>query len=410
MKIAMLHPTLTLQGGAERQLLVLARELQQAGHDIEIFTYAISDDCFSELTKKLTINLIQPPFIQNTPLTKRTYSTRLAGRFRGYTVDLPSMVYMGRKIPQGFDLINSHNSPTQWAAFFAKKRLKAPIVWTCNEPPVWYFEPKQKKGLGNINRPLYTGLDKIVINYIDKIVANSLADSCRIQNAYGKPSEIVYPGITADLLYKASGNRIRIKYGLENSFILLQVANMARDKHQSDSITALYYLSKKHDNVKLILVGRGLKNDLIALARHLGVEQKVLFLQDFSDEELAEIYAVCNVFLFPAEITWGLTVIEAMAAAKPVVVSVKAGISEIIQNGVNGFLFEEPNAKKMVEIVEQLMADSDLCLKIGSNAREYTKGKLSWKMYAKHMENIFKKTIDINKKNSTRTQTHLHPQ
>jgi glycosyltransferase involved in cell wall biosynthesis len=394
----MLHPSLTWRGGAERQLLILAKELQQAGHNIEIFTCAINDNCFPQLTKGLIINLIQPPLIQTTPPKKRTLSTRLAGRFRGYTIDLPSMIYLGKNIPPNFDLINNHNSPTQWAAFFAKRKLKTPIVWTCNEPPFWYTDPKQKKGLGNINRPLYNGFDKKTINYIDTIVSNSLADSYRIQNAYGRTSEVIYPGITTDLLYNASGKKIRSKYNLENNFLLLQVANIAQDKHQSDSITTLHYLSQKHPNTKLILVGQGPKDDLITLSKHLNVEKQVLFLQNCTDEDLAEIYAACDVFLFPAEITWGLAVIEAMAASKPVVVSLKAGVSEIIQNGTTGFLFDTPNAKNMTTVVEQLIADPDLCRQIGSNAYTYTKGKLTWKQYAKHMQTIFEKTLTSTKK------------
>lgn len=398
MRIAMLHPSLTWRGGAERQLLILARELQQAGHHIEIFTCAINNNCFPQLTKELTINLIQPPLIQTTPPTKRTLTTRLTGRFRGYTTDLPSMTYLGKNIPPNFDLINNHNSPTQWAAFFAKKKLKAPIVWTCNEPPFWYSDPKQKKGLGNINRPLYNGFDKLTINYIDTIISNSQADSHRIKNAYNRTSKVIYPGITTDLLYTASGTKIRSKYELENNFILLQVSNIAQDKHQSDSITTLHYLSQKHPNIKLILVGHGPKDNLIALSKRLNVDKQILFLQNCSDEELAEIYAACDVFLFPAEITWGLAVIEAMAASKPVVVSLKAGVSEIIQNGTTGFLFDAPNAKNMTKVVEQLIANPELCRQIGSNAYQYTKGKLSWKQYSKHTETVFEKTLTHNKK------------
>ncbi len=396
----MLHPTLTWRGGAERQLLILAKELQQTGHTVEIFTCAINNTCFPELTRELTIHQIQPPLIQITPPQKRTFSTRLAGRFRGYTVDLPAMAYLGKKIPPNFDLINNHNSPTQWAAFFAKSKLKIPIVWTCNEPPFWYSNPKQKTGLGNINRPLYSGFDKTTVNYIDMIVSNSLAGNYRIQNAYNRTSEVIYPGITTDLLHAASGQSIRSKYGLENTFILLQVANIAQDKRQSDSITALHYITQKHINIKLIIVGHGPKDELITQSRRLNVEEKVLFLQNCTDEELAEVYAACDVFLFPAEITWGLAVIEAMAASKPVIVSVKAGVSEIIQNGINGFVFNSPNAKNMAQIVEQLIADPNLCHKIGSNAYQYTKGKLSWKTYSKHMETIFEKTLLVNNKKS----------
>ena len=400
MRIAMLHPSLTWHGGAEKQILTLATEMQRVGHEVEIFTCGLNEGFFPELVKQLTINVVQVPTIQTTQIVnqKRTFASRLAGRFRGYTTDLPSMVYLGKKIPRGFDLINNHNAPTQWAAFFAKRKLNTPIVWNCNEPPFWYSDPKQKMGLGKINLPLYEGFDKFAVDYIDNIVANSSADSRRIEKAYGRSSMIVRPGITTDLLHRAQGKKARFKYGLENDFVLLQVGNIARDKRQSDSITALYYLSKKQPNVKLILVGQGQRDELIALNKKLGVEKKVLFLQNCSDSELADLYAACDVFVFPAQITWGLVIIEAMAASKPVVVSRKAGISEIIQNGVNGFVFDQPNGENMAAQVERLMADPELRQKIGSNAYRYTNENLSWKTYAKNMETVFKKAVASFKK------------
>ena len=51
MKIAMLHPSLTWRGGAERQILILAAQLQQKGHEVEIFTCALNDSCYPELVK-----------------------------------------------------------------------------------------------------------------------------------------------------------------------------------------------------------------------------------------------------------------------------------------------------------------------------------------------------------------------
>ena len=391
----MLHPSLAWRGGAERQILILAAELQQKGHDVEIFTCAQNEKCFSELANKLKINVIKVPFIQISPssIQKRTFGTRLAGRFSGYAAELPSMVYLAKKIPKGFDVINNHNAPTEWAAFFAKRKLGAPIVWNCNEPPFWYSDPKKRSGLGKINLPLYELFDRTTVEYIDTIVSNSSSDSFRIQKAYGRSSKIVRPGITLDLFLKASGKEVRAKYGLEKDFVLLQVANIARDKKQADSIMALYYLVKKFYNLKLVLVGQGPRGELIDLCKRLGVEDKVVFLQDCSDEELANIYAACDVFVFPAEITWGLAVIEAMANAKPVVVSKKAGVSEILRHAENGFIFDEPNPQNMASLIENLIVNPGLGRRIGINAYEYVKDNLTWEVYAQKMEVIFKKTI-----------------
>ena len=144
----------------------------------------------------------------------------------------------------------------------------------------------------------------------------------------------------------------------------------------------------------MVFDGEGSTEELVALSRKLGVENNVLFLHSCSDMELAQVYAACDVFVFPAQITWGLAVIEAMAASKPVVVSRKSGVSEIIQSGQNGILIDEPNAENMAVEVEKLIADTELRERIGVNAYKFTVENLSWKIYAKNMETVFQQTID----------------
>jgi glycosyltransferase involved in cell wall biosynthesis len=125
----------------------------------------------------------------------------------------------------------------------------------------------------------------------------------------------------------------------------------------------------------------------------LGVENKVLFIHTTDDEELAKVYAACDVFLFPAQITWGLAVIEAMATARPVIVSERCGVSEVIQNSVNGFVVDHAKPEEMAKKVELLMSDSNLRRKLGENAYEYVRNNLSWEKYAKTMEKIFEQTV-----------------
>ena len=395
MKVALLHPSLTWRGGAERQVLNLAVELQRAGNEVEIFTTAINNRCYPEHLRQLTINIVQAPKLLITRNSqKRTLSSRLSGRFRSYTDDLPAMLYLGKKIPKGFDVINNHNFPTEWAAFFAKRKLNAPIVWMCNEPPFWFSDPSKRRGLGKINLPLFNGLDKVAVDYIDEIVVLSSIAARRVEDAYGRTSKIVRSGLNTELLHRASGKELRSKYGLKSSFVLLQVGNIARDKRQKDSLMALYYLSKKYDNVKLVFDGEGSTDELTTLSRRLGVEKKVLFLHSCSDDELAQVYAACDVFVFPAQITWGLAVIEAMASSKPVIVSRKSGASEIIQDGENGIVIDEPNAENMAAKVEKLISDPELQKTIGSNAYSYTVQNLSWKIYAKNMVAVFEQTIN----------------
>src|SRR4030067_3180976 len=74
MKSAMVHTPLWGRGGAERQLLNLAIELQKLGNDVDIFTPTVNEEtCYPELLKQVNINIIPHnrfvPFRRSTDLT-----------------------------------------------------------------------------------------------------------------------------------------------------------------------------------------------------------------------------------------------------------------------------------------------------------------------------------------------------
>lgn len=119
----------------------------------------------------------------------------------------------------------------------------------------------------------------------------------------------------------------------------------------------------------------------------------MLFLYSKGDEELVKVYASCDAFVFPAPITWGLAVIEAMASSKPVIVSNACGASEIIEDNVNGMIFEHAKPLQIAKKVELLINDPQLGRNIGRKAFEFVETNLSWKNYAKAMESIFQETI-----------------
>ena len=404
MKIALVHTSLWGRGGAERQVLNLAIELQKLGNEVEIFTPEVNEKtCYPELLKQVTINVV--PHNRFVPFNRGNSSIssfdELASNSQNqlqriivhqfYTSGIPAMLSLGRIIPKGFDIINNHNPPTEWAAFSAKRRLKVPVVWMCNEPPSWFVS--KKTGLRKkISWPLFEVWDKISVDYIDKIVVLSHVAEGMVRNAYNKPSAVVRTGVDFEKFKNASGGEIRKKYGFEKSFVLLHVANLA-PKRQADSIKALSYLSKNHSNVKLILDGAGPQEDLKKLAEKLGVKDKVLFLRSKCDRDLVKVYASCDVFIFPQQITWGLAVVEAMASEKPVIVSKGCGVAEIIEDNVNGMLVDNGKPLELAKKVESLIADPALRMRIGKNALNYVKENLSWNKYALQMQKVFERTI-----------------
>jgi glycosyltransferase involved in cell wall biosynthesis len=422
MKIAMAHPSLWGRGGAERQLLRLAIELQKIGHEVEIFTDAVSEKCYPNLLRNLTVNVIPHPLwrlhrglarhatssmIRQEPPEKKDVShlQKLMKKLiwqQYYTNELPLMLNLGRGIPKGFDVINNHNFPSEWAAFIAKKNLKVPIVWMCNGPPSWFLSTNPSNSLSKLYWPLFELFDKAAVNYIDKIVVLSHISAKEVRKAYNRSAYVVRSGVDVDFFHKASGESFRKAYGLENSFVLLQVGNIGRIRRNIDSVKILNCLSRSYDNVKLIFDGYGSPeqiNLLTTLAKKLGIKDKMLFLHTESDGELAKVYAACDVFVYPSQITWSLAVTEAMAAAKPVIVPKKCGVSEIVQSGVNGIVVDHVRPEEIAKQVELLMNNPKLRKKLGENAYEYVKNNLSWEKYAKNMESVFEQTISDFKRN-----------
>jgi len=390
MRIAMVHTPLAGRGGGERQILRLAIELQKQGHRVEIFTNAVDEErCYPNLLKKVTINVVPHPFVRFGHFYVRVAKKRA----NLYDTVFPRMLNIGRSIPKGFDIINNHNFPTEWAAFLAKKRLKIPVVWMCNEPPFWFFHPEQRRGSLKSSWPLFEIFDKIAVAYIDEIAVLSHFAEGLVKRIYNRASKVVRSGVDVEFFHNTSGQEIRKRYNLENDFVLLHVGGLAYYRRQVDSLMALFYLSRKYDNIKLMLEGAGPKEPLMDLSKRLGIEDKVIFSFTNDDTELAKIYAACDAFVFPAELAWGLAVIEAMAAGKAVIVSKKSGASEIIQNNVNGVIVDHAKPEQIAEQLLVLMNDAKLRRKLGQNAYEYVKRNLSWEKYAENMEIIFQQTI-----------------
>jgi glycosyltransferase involved in cell wall biosynthesis len=417
MKIALIHTPFWRRAGGERQILRLAIELQRLGHDPEIFTNAVNPDSYPEFFDKVKINVVPHPLtgrlprsvapqiavtrISDTPTGElkhqstpgiRRWVSNLVGR-QYYTSELPAMFQLGRKVPEGFDVINNHNFPTEWAAYFAKSRLKAPVVWMCNEPPYWFFVPEHRKGLLKINWPLFELLDKISVSYIDQIMVLSHVSERYVKQAYGRGSRIVRTGVDAELFHNVSGINLRRKYGLENAFVMLFVGG-SRYAFRKDLVKALQILAKKYDHIRLIIDTSREKDVLAKLSEDLGVRDKLLLLHSRTDAELAEVYAACDVFVYPSAASpWGLVVTEAMAAGKSVIVSKQVGTSEIISNNENGIIIETATPQEIATQVASLIENPKLRKKLGENAYLYVRDNLSWRNYAERVLRVFEETL-----------------
>lgn len=383
MNIAMLHTPIIRRGGGIRQLLMLARGLSGKGHKVKIYTPQVSpDDTFTDLLAGLDIEEVNrplPPELESGPL-----------RYYG---DLVRMKAMGLSVSAGFDIINPHNFPTEWAARFAKARHSAPVVWMCNEPPYFFGDVMRPEGAQYILEwPLFAIWDcRAVAESVDKIVALSDNAASLVERAYGLQAEVVRSGTDAPIRDTDKAQARRATGAADDDFICVQVGFVTPHKRMETTLRAIAGIRDKR--VRAVFVGEGAIDKYRKLAAELNISDRALFTGSIPDESLAQHIAAADVFLYPAGQTWGLAAAEAMAAGLPVIASLGNGFSEIIEPGVTGYTFEPGDISALGAHIEYLFHNQPLCRKMGEQAKQYVKDNLSWRRYVDRMEDIFEETI-----------------
>ncbi|MBW1855199.1 MAG: glycosyltransferase family 4 protein [Deltaproteobacteria bacterium] len=172
----------------------------------------------------------------------------------------------------------------------------------------------------------------------------------------------------------------------ENSEIkLLFVGRIARNRRLETLVQALKDIDKA---VLLTIVGseektssvsrRGYLEELIALAKKLGVEDRVRFVGPRFDDELVKCYCLADIFVYPSRYeSFGQPLLEAAAAGLPII-STPVGVArDIVKNGKTGYLIEYNNPTMLAERVTTL-SDEYTRNNCSRAIRELVKNNYAW--------------------------------
>lgn len=138
---------------------------------------------------------------------------------------------------------------------------------------------------------------------------------------------------------------------------ILMMAVLEARKRQAEFITGFAAVTKRGDDVRLLIAGDGPEHDRLAvLIETLGVSDRVKLLGHRSDpERLVGFADVCAL----ASLREGLprTIVQSLAGGKPAVVSPLRGIEEIIESGVNGIVVRRTDAESVAREAVSLLRD-----------------------------------------------------
>ena len=150
------------------------------------------------------------------------------------------------------------------------------------------------------------------------------------------------------------------------TFALLLIGNDWRNKGLQILIEALYEC--RDLPIQLLVVGKDDAKPFEAAIHKLGLLDRVTFLAPSKD--VMKFYAAADAYAGASlEDAYSLPVIEAMASGLPVIVSINAGVSELINDGLNGLLLRDPTSVlEIAGLIRRLVNDRSLREKLAGNA------------------------------------------
>ena len=318
---------ITYQGGlagSTNSIAYLAKGLAEKGHEVFV-------GCRQDM---LIWDLLEGSKAQRIPMTfKSKFDTENWRQIRD-TVK-----------KHRIQVINAQSSYDRYTAIFSKLRynLKVEIVHTRRQNPLsaggWlqkWFYVKNTAGIVVISEGLKT------------IFA---------EKGYPKNHlKVIHNGIPAERLTQWNEEtvekfrkQLKIKAGEK------VIGCVSRFKEQPQIIEAVAQLNDP--NIKLVFAGIE-QNQLEPYVEQFGLKNEVICLGDVSGKEVLNLYRLFDINILASTMDgFGLVLIEAMAMKCPVIATNFGGIADVVQNGYNGFLFENGNITELSSKIKELLTN-----------------------------------------------------
>jgi len=366
-------------GGIEHYVETLSKKLTELGHKVTVFTSNVPRSKEFEKSSNLEIHRFKPLFsLMNNQFVPQ-YFLKL--------IDETS-----------FDIIHAHGYLhfSSNAVALSKLFNDKPAVLTTHGISAGYT------GLKKVIESVYNlTIGRFSLKLFNKIIALSSEEANfikRLKIDHDK-IEIVPNGIDLDQInLKVDCEEFKRKYKLDGTDIILFVGSLIPRKGLGYLISAMQYI--KPTAILLIVGGElqsypGMKRALELKAIKLGLEKRILFLGRLSKAELEKAYCSADIFVLPSlSEGFPLVLLEAMSYGKCVVTSNIPSFTSIIQNDVNGILFEVKNSKDLAQKINYLLENPYIRKKLGKRARREVERKYRLDIIIRRILSIYRDVIN----------------
>ena len=194
------------------------------------------------------------------------------------------------------------------------------------------------------------------------------------------------------------GQKIRAVLGISNDAIVIGSLGVFRTQKRLHHWLEIFAkVSKNNPNVRGILVGDGpLKQDIILQIRAMGLDE-IVFLPGIQSNA-SDWYAVMDIFMMTSEFEGlPLALLEAMSCECAVVATNAGGISEVVNDGINGLTVAVDQWPCLAEKVQFLLDHPDVMVSMGQAAKDKVAHHFSIHQMIMQLENLYISYADTGK-------------
>ncbi len=276
-------------------------------------------------------------------------------------------------VAENYEIIHTHLSHDLW--------ILVPALKLSGSNPKLFLTRHMGSGISKkdiFHKYLYNRVNRIFA--ISNYVKQNVLKTCPVND---NKVSILHPAINVNDYAPENFNRktLRGALGIDNKSVVIGIASrISPGKGYEEFLQAAKILKKEFPAGICFLAAGGKSrgeeeyfNNIMRLTHELGLDNAVKYIG--FRENIAEVLSIMDIFVFPShEESFGVLLIEAMAAGLPAAASNNAGIPDIVIDGETGILVPPKDAVKLAGAVKYLIEDKELRTKLGREARKRAEG------------------------------------
>jgi phosphatidylinositol alpha-mannosyltransferase len=352
-------------GGVPEHVYHTCIELGRLGHDVRVVTTHFRSGRAPNEEQVIRIGR-SVPIPANGSICPVAVDVRMRGKVRRAL------------LAERFDILHVHEPLMPGLCLAVLAEAEVPVVGT--------FHANNERALG------YRLFRSFLDNYLDKLdarIAVSAAAARTISRHFGGEYTIIPNGVDIERFSITAPARD------EETFTILFVGRLEPRKGAKFLLRAMPRILREVPRARLVVVGSGPMSGYYRSHLPNNVADRVVFAGRVSGEALTRYYAEADVFCSPATggESFGIVLIEAMAAGAAVVASDIAGYRDVVKDGVTGLLVRRGDPDSIAEGLIRLARDGELRQRLtesaGSEVRQY-----SWDRVTGRILDVYESVLD----------------